>query len=152
MPSVKPAIDVQAQPIQQLKREGFQWPDELYTHTGGLIKNCHSVWNHCGVIMKLLSDKHLQTVDVCVVFFCLFLPMAYLLLMKKSKKRKVWVKDWLQKKVKLSHLSLMNELKWESNGWFNYLRMNEGTFHDLHVVTDVSPEGKHVYENIHHAL
>lgn len=53
-------------------------------------------------------------------------------LKQKKEKKKIWVKEWLQKRSTLSHMDLLNELRNSSgNDLKNYLRMNEECFQFL---------------------
>jgi len=55
---------------------------------------------------------------------------------RKSKKRRIWVKEWLLKKDQLSHINLVNELKLHPDDYRNFLRMDEDVFKLLlHKVT-----------------
>jgi hypothetical protein len=47
---------------------------------------------------------------------------------KRSKKRRAWCKQWLQKRRHYSHINLLNELRFAPKDWHNYLRMNEETY------------------------
>ena len=47
---------------------------------------------------------------------------------RKRKKRSKWCKSWLQKRDKLSHNVLLEELRSEPKDYLNYLRMDEPTF------------------------
>jgi len=55
----------------------------------------------------------------------------------KKRKRKVWVKDWLSKRVKYSHVNLLTELRICPKDWQNYLRMDEDTY--VKLLTLVTP-------------
>jgi hypothetical protein len=46
----------------------------------------------------------------------------------KKKKRKVWCKEWLLQRSRLSHVELIKELRSSSQDYFNYLRMSEDNF------------------------
>ncbi|CAH1379989.1 unnamed protein product, partial [Tenebrio molitor] len=46
----------------------------------------------------------------------------------KKKKRKVWCKEWLLQRSRLSHIELIKELRSSSQDYFNYLRMSEDNF------------------------
>ena len=48
---------------------------------------------------------------------------------KKRKKRKVWTKDWLLNRNK--HSELLEELRLQTEDWFNYLRMDQETYFKL---------------------
>ena len=50
----------------------------------------------------------------------------------RSKKRRLWSKEWLRKREKFSHMMLLKELK-ENNpeDYRNYLRMTDEAFTDL---------------------
>lgn len=56
---------------------------------------------------------------------------------KKRKVRSVWTKDWLLKRKRFSHINLLEELRLQPEDWFNYLRMDEGTY--LELLKAVSP-------------
>ena len=56
---------------------------------------------------------------------------AVILTDTKKRKHKKWSKDWLLKRQKFSHISLLEELRLESDDWFNYLRMD----HDIRFLT-----------------
>lgn len=56
---------------------------------------------------------------------------------KKLKKRRVWVKEWLQKRNSFSHTNLLIELKVNPKDWHNYLRMDEETY--LELLSIISP-------------
>ena len=55
----------------------------------------------------------------------------------KERKRKVWSKEWLRKRLLYSHVNLMKELKLEKGDWFNYMRMDHETY--LELLHQVSP-------------
>ena len=50
---------------------------------------------------------------------------------RKRKKRSKWCKSWLQKRDKLSHYVVLEELRSEPKDYLNYLRMDEPTFLEL---------------------
>lgn len=50
---------------------------------------------------------------------------------KSRKKRKMWCKEWLQKRNAYSHVNLLNELKVALKDWHNYLRMDQRTYLQL---------------------
>lgn len=56
---------------------------------------------------------------------------------RKTKKRRVWMKEWLQKRSRFSHTNLLNELRFHPKDWHNYLRMDEDTYSKLLAI--VSP-------------
>jgi hypothetical protein len=41
---------------------------------------------------------------------------------KRKNKRKMWCKEWLQKRNTYSHVNLLTELKLASKDWRNYLQ------------------------------
>jgi hypothetical protein len=55
---------------------------------------------------------------------------AFVLMCKKKprKKRDVWCKDWLIKRITYSHINFLSELKMYPRDWHNYLKMNEETY------------------------
>lgn len=55
----------------------------------------------------------------------------------KTRKRKIWSKQWLLKRQKYSHVNLMKELAIEKDDWFNYMRMDHDTY--LELLSQVSP-------------
>ena len=55
----------------------------------------------------------------------------------KTRKRKIWSKQWLRKRQKYSHVNLMKELALEKDDWFNYMRMDHDTY--LELLSQVSP-------------
>ncbi len=57
---------------------------------------------------------------------------------KKKVMRKYWVKNWLLKREKFSHINLLNELRSEPEDWRNYMRMDEATY--LELLQLVSPK------------
>ena len=62
---------------------------------------------------------------------------AVILTDTKKRKHKKWSKDWLLKRQKFSHISLLEELRLESDDWFNYLRMDHDTY--LELLSAVTP-------------
>jgi hypothetical protein len=56
---------------------------------------------------------------------------------KRKNKRKMWCKEWLQKRNTYSHVNLLTELKLAPNDWHNYLRMDEETY--LQLLSLVAP-------------
>lgn len=50
---------------------------------------------------------------------------------KNKMKRKIWTKNWFQKRDDFSHINLLKELKFSPNDWNNYMRMNEKTYLEL---------------------
>ena len=50
---------------------------------------------------------------------------------KRKKKRSKWCKSWLQKRDKLSHNVLLEQLRSEPKNYLNYLRMDEPIFLEL---------------------
>lgn len=59
----------------------------------------------------------------------LIVTAAILNVKKSIKKKKVWVKDWLLKREKFSHVVLLREL--EADDFKNYLRMDSDCFNEL---------------------
>ncbi|KAK4886556.1 hypothetical protein RN001_002827 [Aquatica leii] len=49
----------------------------------------------------------------------------------RKKVRSRWVKPWLTKRISLSHINLLTELRLEPDDYRNYLRMNEDTYIEL---------------------
>lgn len=49
-------------------------------------------------------------------------------LKKRRRPRRRWVKDWLLKRNQYSHISLLEELRFEPDDWRNYLRMDEDSY------------------------
>ncbi|XP_050504264.1 putative nuclease HARBI1 [Diabrotica virgifera virgifera] len=47
------------------------------------------------------------------------------------KPRSKWSRKWLLMRREFSHVKLMQELSNEPNDWRNYLKMDEGTYHEL---------------------
>jgi len=47
---------------------------------------------------------------------------------EKKVKRKLWNKDWLQKRKVYSHVNLLKELRFSPKDWHNYLRMDEDPY------------------------
>ena len=56
---------------------------------------------------------------------------------RKPKKRRIWVKEWLQKRTRFLHTNLLSELRLDPKDWHNYLRINENTY--LKLLAIVSP-------------
>ena len=50
---------------------------------------------------------------------------------KKRRNRKVWVKHWLTKRERLSHVNLVRELREEKEDFHNYFRMPELVYEQL---------------------
>ena len=50
---------------------------------------------------------------------------------KKIRHRKVWVKHWLTKRERLSHVNLVRELREEKEDFLNYFRMPELVYKEL---------------------
>jgi hypothetical protein len=57
--------------------------------------------------------------------------------MKSKIKRKMWCKEWLQKRNTYSHVNLLTELKLAPKDWHNYLQMDEETY--LQLLSLVAP-------------
>jgi hypothetical protein len=56
---------------------------------------------------------------------------------KRKNKRKMWCKEWLQKRNTYSHVNLLTELKLAPKDWHNYLRKDEETY--LQLLSLVAP-------------
>lgn len=61
----------------------------------------------------------------------LLLSLAGVLTSMKKKRRSRWCKQWLLRRETFSHTNLLSELCFESGDWFNYLRMDQETYHKL---------------------
>lgn len=57
---------------------------------------------------------------------------------RKRTPRKYWMKDWLLKRGRFSHINLLHELRSEPDDWRNYMRMDEATY--LQLLKLVTPE------------
>jgi hypothetical protein len=63
--------------------------------------------------------------------------VGLLIAMKSKIKRKMWCKEWLQKRNTYCHVNLLTELKLAPKDWHNYLRMDEETY--LQILSLVAP-------------
>lgn len=76
----------------------------------------------------------------------ILLAAAYAAIIKKKRNKLVkqptkirtkWVKEWLLKRSKYTHINLLEELRLEPDDWRNYLRMDEESY--LTLLNLVSP-------------
>lgn len=71
--------------------------------------------------MEKLDDDIMTAIGCLMAVNCLKTRV-------KKRKRKVWVKDWLSKRAKYSHVNLLTELRICPKDWQNYLRIDEDTY------------------------
>lgn len=61
---------------------------------------------------------------------------------KRNVKRRRWMKAWLQKREKYSHVTLLKEISvTEADDYKNYFQMSEGTFDKL-----IAGNGQTIYD------
>ncbi|KAJ8876982.1 hypothetical protein PR048_021434 [Dryococelus australis] len=86
--------------------------------------SCHERFPHT---RSLAGRKSMSTVDELVAYA----TIACALQKRRKCKRKIWTKQWFQRKNRFTHVNLLTELRCYPKDWTKYLRMDEPTYLEL---------------------